>query len=140
MTATPDTLTFIVPGEPQAKQRARVYVRGAHVRAVTPTATRAYEERVKVCARAAAARARWTVGGDDYFEVTLTVVRTHWDSGGDADNYAKAIKDAMNGVAYPDDRYVRSLTVTLAEPSRDNPHVVVTVRRYPRPKQKRRAA
>lgn len=137
---TPNTLTFVVPGEPQAKQRARVYVRGAHVRAVTPAATRAYEERVRVCAAAAAARARWTLDGDDYFEVALTVVRTHWDSGGDVDNAGKAVLDAMNGVAYPDDRYVRALTVTLAEPSRDNPHVVVTVRRYPRPKRKRRAA
>ena len=32
---------------------------------------------------------------------------------GDADNYAKSVMDALNGIAYKDDRQVRQLSVVL---------------------------
>lgn len=52
----------------------------------------------------------------------------------DLDNYAKAILDAMNGIAYKDDRQVVSLTVVdlgFKEPHR--PGGVVTVEARPEP-------
>lgn len=134
-----NTLTFTVPGEPQAKQRARVFaLPSGQVRAVTPKETRAYEAKVRTLAQVAVNQQRWTFSDAHYFDLVVKVVRTHWDAGGDPDNYLKAIADAINGVAFPDDRYVRGMAVKLADPDASNPRVMVTVRRYERPSRPKR--
>lgn len=48
------------------------------------------------------------------FDVTVSSISnlTHSSLRGDIDNYAKAILDGLNGIAFEDDKLVRRLTVT----------------------------
>jgi Holliday junction resolvase RusA-like endonuclease len=82
------------------------------MRTVSPDATRAFEQATALIARAAMSRA-----GLAPFECPLEMVvdfRVEGDPGewptgqsdGDLDNMEKAIKDALNGVAYLDDRLI----------------------------------
>lgn len=126
----PASLLFTVPGEPQAKERARVFgfkkASGVGVRGVTPKRTRAYAEVVRSAAMAAVSSAGWEFGEDEYYSVTIAVYRTHFRKSGDLDNYVKAVLDAMNGAVFDDDRYVRKLAAALLQ-DRENPRVEVTV-------------
>ena len=124
-------LAFTIPGEPQAKERARVFgfkskSDRVNVRGVTPPRTRAYKERAALCATAAVSRAGWAFAEGEYYSVTITVYRTHFGKSGDIDNYAKAVLDAMNGIVFDDDRYVRKLVAALLQ-DRENPRVEVVV-------------
>ena len=141
-------LAFTIPGEPQAKERAKVFgfkskTGKAGARGVTPPRTRAYAARVKLCAQAAVAHAGWAFSDDEYYSVSVTVFRTHFGVGGDADNYAKAVLDGMNGIAFADDRYVRMLQVSI-EMDATTPRVDVVVEKLaiekPKPKKSKRAA
>lgn len=117
-------VSFTVAAKPIGKERPRVTRRGTY----TPQKTRAYEAAV----RAAFIEA---VKGDRLFSRDRVVhaavsvcanfrVPVSWTNGKkaaaynafctkkpDADNIAKAVCDALNGVAYPDDACIVSLTV-----------------------------
>ncbi|HEY8343246.1 MAG TPA: RusA family crossover junction endodeoxyribonuclease [Calditerricola sp.] len=97
-------IKIVVPGRPVPKQRPRlgVQLRGrriikAHV--YTPRETQRYAEHVRQCALAAGVK---PIDGPVAMEIDL------WLYGyrGDASNYWKNIEDALNGVAYHDDRQV----------------------------------
>lgn len=125
-------LRFVILGEPVPKGRARTRVVKAEARTFaqqyTPKATRAYEEKVALLARNAAAAVAWRFGEKDRFGICVNVFRTHEGAGGDADNYFKAIADAVNraGNVWPDDRRVRDARVTLDRDA-TTPRVVVRV-------------
>lgn len=106
-------LTFWVAGSPVPKARARtVRTRSGKVVSFTPKRTARWEAVVRLVAQAACTAVRWRPEPAAY-EVELTVHRSR--RAGDADNFAKAIGDALNGVAYPDDRSVRRLAVSLVD-------------------------
>ena len=135
-------LRFVVPGEPVPKGRARVQVispKGGgkpFVHTYTPQDTTDFEKRVQFVARAAASAARWAFSDQDRFQLTVLIVRTHWDKGGDWDNYVKACQDALNGIAYPDDRYVRGGAGAFGDPDPKRPRVEVCVKKIPNPRRK----
>lgn len=117
---------FIVDGEPQGKQRPRFARRGSYVKTYTPQRTIDYEERIRECYRE-------QVGNEILVDVPVRIniiayfsipksftkrkrqdaiknyVKPH--NRIDVDNIAKAVLDALNGVAYQDDHYVTNLTV-----------------------------
>ncbi len=129
----PTKLSFVVPGEPVGKARARARVvrtktGGAFASFYTPAQTRAYEEGVRLVCQAAVARVRWAWSPKDRFALSIHVYRKHEGAGSDLDNYVKAASDAINGVAFPDDRYVRELVATLAQDA-ERPRVEVVVTR-----------
>lgn len=115
-------MRFIIPGQPQGKARARTVQHGSKVHSYTPEKTAAYENLVKLCYR-----------GANYGDVPLRMEivarygvpvsysakkRARCLSGEikptckpDADNIAKCICDALNGIAYADDSKIVHLTV-----------------------------
>ena len=106
-------LTFTLEGRPVAKQRPRrVETRdGRHI-TYTPKETRRFESRVRAAAYVEAHRQGWPCeyAGDVAVTIRLTFPdRRH----GDADNYAKAILDGLQGRggAIRDDKQVRALKV-----------------------------
>jgi len=106
------TLTFWVDGVPVPKARARtVRVKGKPI-TFTPRRTARWEACVRLMALSACSAALWKPLAGRY-EVDIEVHRK--SRRGDADNFAKAICDAMNGVAYPDDRSVMRLGVSLVD-------------------------
>jgi Holliday junction resolvase RusA-like endonuclease len=124
-----ETLSFHVPGAPVAKARPRFDSRSGRV--YTPDTTHAYEQSVGIHARAAAARIRWSSAKGETYSVTL---RLHFADRRrrDVDNCAKAVLDALIGVAFLDDFQVARLETwrVLAHP---RPGVVVTVTRCSEP-------
>jgi Holliday junction resolvase RusA-like endonuclease len=122
-----ESLTFVVPGPPVPCARARVAPsrKTGKMRAVTPGSTRAYEERVRVHAMAAVAKARWKPRAGGYV-VGIVVERVA--RRGDWDNYAKAVCDACNGILWPDDRCIVEAHVVLGV-NADNPRTIVKVER-----------
>lgn len=91
--------TFTVPGVPQAKERSRtVETPSGGRRTYTPSKTKAFQDAVAWNARASRIQ---PIDGP----VELTV-RFFGARRGDGDNLAKSIADALNGIAYKDDRQV----------------------------------
>lgn len=116
-------ILFTVDGQPVPKGRPRF---GKH--AYTPKRTRQYEKVVKHRAFQAVMEAnrreKWRT--DLRYSVSLFLFF------GDArkrdlDNCAKAITDALNGVAYEDDAQIDELYVVRYE-DKDRPRAVVSVR------------
>ena len=139
--ATPSVLRFVVEGEPVPKGRPRFAVRKgkggqSFVKPYTPAETEAYANVVRLVAQAAASAARWKPSKDDRYTVVIRVFRTHYDAGGDIDNYAKEILDAIipkprlpgSGII-ADDRYVRGLGSSLNVDAK-HPRVEVELRRF----------
>lgn len=96
--------SFRAPIRVVGKQRPRV-VKG---RAFTPKATAECERAIKL-----AARKMPKLSGHVSVQIFLTYksrVRP------DLDNAAKTVLDALNGVAYEDDKQIRFLTVSLGDP------------------------
>ncbi len=96
--------SFRVNGKPVPKGRPR-FVRG---RAITPPETRVAERRIATIARSSGVRPR-----AGHVQVMIefyvsTGVR------GDIDNLAKLVLDALNGVAWVDDRQVVELDVAIS--------------------------
>lgn len=132
------SMSFVVPGEPVAKARARTFSKARadgtmKTRTTTPTRTRAYEKKVRMLCAVAANKARWTSSKSDRFDVAVDVYRTHEGLGGDVDNVLKSVLDAIHGpgLAMPDDRYVRTVVCRLHH-DKANPRIEVTVRKYPK--------
>lgn len=132
-----DRLWFVVEGKPIAKGRPRVIsrgvrgvrgARGVRCAAFTPATTRAWEQRVRWMARVAVAAACWEPNADPCEVVILIRGRNPLS---DLDNHAKSVLDALNGVAWDDDRRVVRLVVEESdELAADG--VDVTVRRSPK--------
>ena len=117
---------FCVPGEPVGKGRPRVTMRGGHAHGYTPAKTALYERTVAWVYKHLYPDAEPQEGPlelrvDAYMpipeswpkskkaaalaEVILPTVKP------DADNIGKSIADALNGVAYLDDKQITSLVV-----------------------------
>lgn len=99
----------------------------------TPKHTRDWEAQIKAAAKAAvealhqAFGETWPLVDADY-SVDVVIARARLV--GDLDNYVKAVTDAINGVAYPDDKLVCRLSASMVL-DRQNPGVLVRVERYP---------
>ncbi len=97
-----------VPGDPQSKGRPRVY----QGHGITPTRTREAENRVY---------SEWR---NQYprlppYEGPVCLTLTFWTAtrrGRDWDNLAKLFTDALNGVAYMDDRQIIEASVHVHRP------------------------
>lgn len=117
------TLRFTVPIPAVGKGRPRVVGHGGKVHAFTPEKTRTFERIVALHARVAVSRmANWPK--DAHYHLS---VRVHADSVDvevipltkikratrfDLDNVAKAVADALNTIAYADDRAIVELLIT----------------------------
>ena len=127
-------ITFTVPGVPQGKGRPRVTRNGTF----TPKKTRDYEKKVRECYIADGGQ---MFPDDTPLSANIIAVfpiptslskrkralfngRSHCKKP-DADNVAKAILDALNGVAYRDDSAVSLLAVSKLYG--DEPRVIVHV-------------
>lgn len=110
---------FTVPGTPQGKGRPRVTKYGTF----TPEKTKQYEELVRWSWRAAKCKplanqplevlvyAYFTPPKSASKKKQNAMLGAPYMHKPDADNIAKAILDALNGIAYADDSAVVSLTV-----------------------------
>jgi len=114
-------ISFVVPGSPKPKQRAR---RGRTGRWFTPKATVAYEAAVGWAAREAGIP---QCTGPVRLAVSLWFPDRRRR---DIDNCAKAILDGLTGVAWGDDSQVAELAVTR-DVDRHRPRAVVTVESLP---------
>lgn len=131
-------LQFTVPGEPQGKGRPRFTRQG---RAYTPAKTVEYEQRIAGLAEAAMRPFAGPTALPCYVRVDVHKgIPKSWTRARriraldglevpgkpDLDNVAKAVLDALNGVAYADDAQVVKLVVTKAYSM--EPRLVVTVK------------
>lgn len=112
---------FSVPGRPQGKARARTVINNGRVHTYTPDKTAEYEKLVKTIYRQAS---KGQMMDDGPIMVTITAVfeppasvskkqleamldgRSFPQKKPDLDNILKIILDALNGVAYADDKNV----------------------------------
>lgn len=113
-------LMFEVPGRPQGKGRPRAYTSGGHTRMYTPDKTVTYENWIRLCYQRAYPRVKLAapleVGVDMYFAVPKSYTKaraakclaheTRPTCKPDGDNVLKAVCDALNGIAYADDKEV----------------------------------
>jgi Holliday junction resolvase RusA-like endonuclease len=129
-------IKFTVPGEPQGKARPR-FTRGG--RAYTPKKTVEYESSIRRAFQAAGGKPTGnpvSVAIIAEYKIPKSASkakRGQMLSGEilptkkpDADNIAKAVCDALNGVAYEDDAQVCWLKVS--KKYSDDPKIEVTVR------------
>lgn len=141
---------FVIPGPPQGKARART-VHNPHtgrVQSYTPDRTARYEELVRLCYRRACGAAKTPTGLPVSVEILARFPVPCSASGPkrrqmhdgivlptkkpDADNVAKIVCDALNGVAYQDDKQICSLTVVKKyEDGVHPPGVYVIIREDP---------
>lgn len=111
--------TFTVPGPPRPKERPRVRRDG---RTFTPERTRAYESHVKACCLSTPGWSNpWVHDGEYRLDV---VVYVSGAARADLDNVLKAIADALQGVAYRNDRQVSHATILRLQ---GEPRAEVTV-------------
>ena len=119
-------MKFVIPGPPVGKGRPRAVMQGGKLHTYTPAATAEYEAKVRHCWRASRLPG---FGADTPVAVTITACHPIPASASkkarqamegntvlpmrkpDADNIAKAVLDALNGLAYADDKQVVCLTV-----------------------------
>ena len=141
-------IEFFVPGIPVGKGRPRAARRGAGVVMFTPEKTADYEALVSATAAAALAGAMRIIGTSQLLDGPLAAmlemqfpVPASWSkakraralagiewhtSKPDADNVAKAVLDACNGVVFRDDSQVVTLIATKA--FSETPGVRVVIR------------
>lgn len=118
-------IRFKIPGEPKGKGRPRITMRGAHAVAYTPKDTASYENWVKC--RFQMERCEKIQGADTPIAATINVVypipksatkkarelmladKVRPTKKPDCDNIVKIIFDALNGLAYDDDKQIVSL-------------------------------
>ena len=119
-------IRFIIHGEPVAKGRPKFSNRGGYVKAYTPQKTLNYENLIKV-SYDTQVEDKTKLEGEIFAEIlaffpipksTSKKKSLQMDSGeimhtkkSDCDNIAKIVLDALNNIAYDDDRQVCSLTV-----------------------------
>ena len=135
-------VVFSVPGKPKGKARARTKKNG---QTYTPKETVEYEDKVKAYYLESQPRQKFfnkeplAVGIYARFEIPkrttkaekLAMLRGDKDPTvkPDADNIAKIICDALNGLAYGDDSQIVHLTVSKTYIRQEDmqPHVTVTI-------------
>lgn len=116
-------IKFTVEGEPKGKARPRHYGKMVY----TPTATKEYEEQVGWCYKASAKEFKFSESDNisisitAYFKIPKSANKSSHAAmveGSirplkkcDTDNIAKIILDGLNGIAYPDDKQIVSLSV-----------------------------
>ena len=132
-------VSFIVPGQPVAKGRARITTYGGHVRSYTPEKTRRYENQVSAYA-AEAMKNMPPIGGPVEVVVeAFMMVPASWSlkkrlsaiagqikpiTKPDLDNIVKAL-DGINGIIVVDDSQIVKLTAT--KQYAEIPQLIVTV-------------
>lgn len=133
---------FIIDGKPQGKARARTFYNPklGRVQSMTPENTVLYENFVKQCFMNQVTGERWfnkeplKMTIEAYFLIPASTTKRDrerialgqlWPTKKpDADNIAKVICDALNGVAYGDDTQIIILEV-LKDFTEENPRVEV---------------
>lgn len=127
-----ESVSFTVFGPPRPKERARVTMRGAY----TPKRTKQYQRAVGEVALMSIGRS-WPLEG--VYRVTcLFVFAGHRHP--DGDNCEKAVLDALQGIAYKNDRQVMgSSWEKLVEPGRRPRTEVLLERIGDGPRKARRA-
>lgn len=122
-----DMISFVVPGNPVAKGRARSFVRNGHVAHYTPEKTANYENLVKLMALECMV-GKSLLDGAVSMRISLHVpIPSSWSkkkqeqarngelrplTKPDCSNVTKAIEDAMNGIVYVDDKQIVELSVS----------------------------
>ena len=119
-------MTIVIDGEPTGKGRPRLSSRNGFVRVHTPNKTVAYEDKVKLAYRTQVSRKE---PYNDNTPLSVTIVCFfsipkswskkkreasigQWSNRKpDVDNVAKIILDALNGLAYEDDKQIVSLHI-----------------------------
>jgi Holliday junction resolvase RusA-like endonuclease len=132
-------VTFIVPGQPVAKGRGRVSIRGKHAVVYTPEKTRRYENQVSAYAAEAMRNSPPLGGPVEVVVEAFMMVPASWSlkkrlsaiagqikpiTKPDLDNIVKAL-DGMNGIVVVDDSQIVKLTAT--KQYSDIPQLIVTV-------------
>lgn len=118
--------SFIIAGKPFGKQRPRVTTKGNYAHAYTPSETAEYEEKVRAAYRE---QCNGYYGKDKAVGITILAIFEPSKSDSkrvkeeklsgkiqpmkkpDWDNIGKIICDALNGVAWEDDKQVISATI-----------------------------
>ena len=135
-------LNFTIPGEPAGKARPKFSTFNGHVRAITPKQTVSYENLVKLSFGQAYPGAKpiekdvpLLVTIAAYFKIPASVSKKRREAmledrirptkKPDTDNIAKAVLDALNGIAYYDDSQV--VTLTVDKLYSDTPRVEVEI-------------
>lgn len=118
-------LTFVSPGEPVSKSRARFTGKGSKTRAYTPEKTRQAEENMGWLARQAGATGQ--ADGDSSFGLFTMFFCGTWQRR-DADNMLKLVSDALTGVVWKDDDQVVEMSARLQR-GVDDPRTHVAVYR-----------
>lgn len=121
-------LTIVVPGPPQGKGRARTVKRGNFVHSYTPEKTVLYENLIKTLAIEEMKKKEidMMTGAVNiwiraYFEIPKSTSKKRREKmlsdsllpckKPDADNIAKTVSDALNGVVYKDDAQICSMEI-----------------------------
>ena len=124
----PQMLTFYVNGEPVAQPRHRIASRGRFATAYIPKghAIHAWKYAIEEAAREQAERIGWVPVKNEplvvlmqfYFKQPRSNKTRHHVQRPDLDNLAKAVLDALHGIAYFDDSVVdeMKLSKTWGEP------------------------
>lgn len=138
-------IKFTVPGKPMGKERHRTArTKNGHMVSYTPEKTSSYEALVRACYLAAggtlisdSGQIRMSIyayfpipkktSKDQFAEMLAGYVQPVKRP--DADNIAKIICDALNGIAYRDDSQVTELLVTKAYSNQ--PGVVLQIEAAP---------
>lgn len=116
-------IEFSVPGQPQGKGRARVSTYGGFARAYTPEKTAAYESLIKqryVLSRQEKLAGALKMSLRAYYAIPQSFSRKKRIAAvngeirpvvkPDMDNVIKVVCDALNGLAYDDDRQITEIT------------------------------
>lgn len=112
-------ISFDVPGDPVPKGRPR-HTKGGHT--YTPRRTTDYE--AEIGGWWLRSRGIWLRPYSDPVALTVEVhERIH---ASDLDNYVKVAMDALNGLAWDDDRQVERITATITRKS-STPMLRITV-------------
>jgi Holliday junction resolvase RusA-like endonuclease len=133
------SLSFVVPGEPQGKGRARVSMRNGKPHLHTPDKTASYERTVAWLAREAGVRpcegpvtlaiaAHFLLPQSASKKRQAEMLKLRPTKKPDIDNVAKAVLDGLLSVAYGDDAQVVGLHVSKHWTDRD-PCVVIHITR-----------
>ena len=101
-----EPLLIFVPGQCIPKARARV----GKGHGYTPKTTETYQHKVRVYARAAGAKP--LMG-----PLSLVAIIRHGDNQPrDTDNCLKGLQDSLNGIAWADDRQIKSVVAISIQP------------------------
>ena len=117
-------ISFTVPGQPQGKGRAKVTTRNGFAHAYTPEKTILYENLIKMCfleTKAERLQGALEMTIFAFYQVPKSFTKKKRNDAlngnltpqtkPDVDNIAKVVCDALNGVAYEDDKQIVELTV-----------------------------